>query len=157
MLVFTLSRQRCALPLSRVERVVRAVEISPLPKAPSIVMGLINVCGQAVPVLSVRRLLGLPEAEMGLDDQMLIARTSRRRVAILVDDAEGVAGLEDGDMTPSEELFPGIECLEGVVKLKGGIVYIYDLDKFLSLDEEAAMDRLLVLYPGQPDAGGHDA
>jgi purine-binding chemotaxis protein CheW len=143
LLVFTLSEQRCALALSDVERIVRVVEITPLPKAPEIVMGLINVRGRAIPVLNIRTLFNLPEAGIALSDQMIIARTSRRTVAILVDNAVGVVDCGQEDITAAEELFPGIGYLKGVVKLRDGIAYIYDLNSFLSLDEEAMLDRVL--------------
>jgi purine-binding chemotaxis protein CheW len=146
LLVFTLSEQRCALALSDIERIVRIVEINPLPKAPEIVLGLINVQGRAVPVLNIRKLFNLPEVVITLSDQMIIARTSHRTVAILVDNAVGVVDCKQEDITPAEELFPGIGYLKGVAKLKDGIAYIYDLDSFLSLDEEAMLDR--VLTPG---------
>ena len=54
LLLFTLSEQRCALALSVVERIVPVVEVTPLPKAPEMVMGLINVRGRAIPVLNIR-------------------------------------------------------------------------------------------------------
>ena len=143
LLVFTLSEQRCALALSDVERIVHVVEINPLPKAPEIVTGLINLQGRAIPVLNIRTLFNLPKVEIALSDQMIIAHTSSRTVAILVDNAVGVVDYGREDSIAAEELFPGIGYLKGVVKLKDGIAYIYDLDKFLSLDEEAMLDRVL--------------
>ncbi len=151
LLIFTLSQQLCALPLSVVERIVRAVEIHPLAKAPEVVMGLINLQGRAVPVLNIRKLFRLPYIEMALSDQIIIAHTAGRIVGILVDEAVGVEEYRAEDVIPSEELFPGIEYLEGVVRLResqtfrgaGDIVYIYDLDRFLSLEEKTVIDRLL--------------
>lgn len=161
LLIFTLSQQLCALPLSVVERIIRAVEIHPLPKAPEVVLGLINVQGRAIPVLNVRKLFRLPWTEMTLNDQIIIAHTSGRSVGLLVDNTEGVRDYREEDVITSEELFPGIEYLEGVMKLRGsiplqtmtenpqvfwgagGIVYIYDLDRFLSLEEKAVIDQLL--------------
>ena len=168
-LIFTLSQQLCALPLSVIERIVRVVEIHPLPKAPEVVLGLINVHGRAIPVLDVRKLFRLPSPEMALSDQIIIAHTSGRIVGLLVDNTEGVHEYREEDVVTSEELFPGIEYLEGVVKLKagvreksqtfwssGGIVYIYDLDRFLSLEEKAVIDRLLPPGSTMPEVGWHD-
>lgn len=143
LVVFTLSGQHCALPLSRVERIVHLVEINPLPKAPEIVTGVINFCGLAIPVLNIRKLFRLPDIEMSINDQLIIARTSSRTVAILIENSIGVAEFGDQDIITADELFPGIEHLEGVVKLKDGIVYIYDIDRFLSLEEKSALDRLV--------------
>ncbi len=143
LLVFTISGQNCALPLSRVERIVRLVEINPLPKAPEIVTGLINFRGLAVPVLNIRKLFRLPDIETTLNDQLIIADTSSRTVAILIENSLGVAEYREQDLITADELFPGIEHLEGVVKLKDGIAYIYDIDRFLSLEEKTALDRMV--------------
>lgn len=143
LLVFTLSDLRCALKLSDTERILRAVEITPVPKAPEIVMGLINVQGRVIPVLNIRRLLRLPEIEMTLNDQIIIARTSTRPAAILVDNVQGVVEFSEQEIMVPEELYPGIEYLEGVTKLKDGIIYIYNLDTFLSSEEKAELEDLL--------------
>lgn len=119
-------------------------------------MGLINVQGRAIPVLNIRKLFRFPESETALSDQLIIARTSRRPLAILVESTEGVAEYRNEDVTKSEELFPGIERLKGVAGLKDGIVYIYDLDRFLSLDEEAALDRLVPPGPVISGKGSGD-
>jgi purine-binding chemotaxis protein CheW len=143
LLVFALSDLRCALPLADVERVLRAVEISPLPKAPEIVMGLINVQGCIIPVLNIRKFFCLPEIEMTLNDQIIIARTTSRPIAILVDNVLSVSEYSEQDILAPEQLFPGIEYLEGVVKLEDGIIYIYNLDMFLSSQEKAEIEHLL--------------
>jgi purine-binding chemotaxis protein CheW len=137
--VFTLDEPRCALYLSAVERVVRAVEITPLPKAPEIVMGVVNVQGRIMPVIDVRSRFRLPAREMRLDDRFIIARTSSRPVALVVDSVAGVLKLEDS----AEQSFPFAEYMQGAAKTKDDLVLIYDLDRFLSLDEENMLDAAL--------------
>jgi purine-binding chemotaxis protein CheW len=143
LLIFALSGLRCALEISDVERILHAVEISPVPKAPEIVMGLVNVQGRIIPVLNIRKLLRLSEIELSLNDQIIIARTASRPVAILVDNVHGVAELSEQEIISPEALYPGIPYLEGVTKLKDGITYIYNLDKFLSSEEKAGIEHLL--------------
>ncbi len=143
LLVFALSGLHCALRLSDIERILHAVEITPVPNAPVIVMGLINVQGGIIPVLNIRRLLRLPEIEMTLNDQIILSRTTSFPVAILVDNVQGVAEFNEQDIIAPEELYPGIEHLEGIAKLKDGILYIYNLDRFLSSEERSEIAHLL--------------
>jgi purine-binding chemotaxis protein CheW len=143
LLVFCLSGQLCALPLQSIERIILSVEISPLPRAPEIVSGLINIHGMAVPVLNIRKLFHLPDIEITLSDQIIIAHTLSWLVAIPVNEVSGIFEYEEQDFITAEELFPGIEYMEGVVKLKEGIVYIYDLGRLLSLDDIAVIEPLL--------------
>lgn len=134
-IVFTLSEQRYALHLANVERVIHIVEMTPLSNAPEIVMGLINIQGRAIPVLNILKLFRLPEIEPRLSDRMIIAHTSARTVAIPANDVIGIAECEVQDVTLSDNLFPGIHYLEGVARLDDGILYICDLEKFLSPSE----------------------
>jgi purine-binding chemotaxis protein CheW len=138
--VFTLDEPRYALFLSAVERVIRAVEITRLPKAPEIVLGVINLQGQVIPVVDIRQRLHLPAREMNIDDRFIIARTSRRLVALVVNTVDGVRGLAAREMATAEQFLPGAKYIRGVAKLEGDLVLICDLDQFLSFDEEQALN-----------------
>jgi len=143
LVMFRLDEQRYALPLSAVERVVHAVEVTPLPGAPSIVLGAIDMAGCILPVLNLRRRFLLPEREIGLADQFLIARAGRRLVALVIDEAQGVIADEQAAVTGSDRIVPGLDQFHGVVKLDDGLVLIHDLEKFLSLDEARALDAAI--------------
>jgi purine-binding chemotaxis protein CheW len=143
LVVFALEDQRYALHLSAVERIVRAVEMTPLPKAPEIVIGVINVQGRIIPVFNIRRRFHLPEREIELSDQLIIANTARRTVALPVDTVDGVIERLSEEVTPADQVLPRIEYVEGIVKLENGLVLIHDLDKFLSIDEGTKLDEAL--------------
>jgi purine-binding chemotaxis protein CheW len=141
--VFVLDEQRYALLLSAVERVVRAVEITLLPKAPAVVLGVINVHGQVIPVVDARKRFRLPERGMDLNDRFIIAHTSRRRIALVVDSVLGIKELAEQESVSSDQVLPFAEYINGVAKVEGDLVLIYDLDEFLSLDEEYGLDVAL--------------
>ena len=143
LVMFRLDEQRYALPLSAVERVVHAVEVTPLPGAPDIVLGAIDVGGCILPVLNLRRRFLLPERDIGLADQFLIAQAGRRVVALVIDEAQGVIAHEQAAVIGSDRIVPGLEQFQGVVRLDDGLVLIHDLEKFLSLDEARALDAAI--------------
>lgn len=143
LMVFRLDDQRYALTLSAVDRVVRMVTITPLPNAPDIVLGVVNVQGRVIPVINVRRRFGLPEREMALTDQLLVAHTARRPVALVADAVLEVIACAEQSLITAENILPGLEYVEGVVKLTDGLILIHDLDKFLSLEEEDSLDQAL--------------
>jgi purine-binding chemotaxis protein CheW len=126
-----------------VERAIRMVEITPLPKSPKIVLGLVNIHGEVIPVLNLRKRFRLPEREADLGDQLIIARTARRLVVLVVDTVSDVLALPSGELVAPETILPQLEHVEGVVKLDDGIVFIQDLDTFLSLEEEQALEAAI--------------
>ncbi|MEW6418299.1 MAG: chemotaxis protein CheW [Nitrospirota bacterium] len=126
LIVFTLDEQRYALYLHAVERVIRSIEITSLPKAPDIVLGVINVQGRVIPVVNIRKRFRLPEKEISLSDQMIISRTANRSVALPVDNVIDVIEYPEEKVVPSEEILPDIEYVKGVIKLKDGLILIHD-------------------------------
>jgi purine-binding chemotaxis protein CheW len=140
---FTLEEQRFAVCLSVVERIIRSVEITPLPKAPEIVLGIINVHGEIIPVIDIRKLFHLPAREINLEDQLIIARTPKRSVVLEVDSVEGVSEVAQNQVIDTKEVFPYADYLSGITVIENNIVLINDIEKFLSLDQQQALDKAL--------------
>lgn len=142
-IVFSLDEQMFAVRLAAIERVIRAVEVTPLPDAPKLVRGVINLLGEIIPVFDTRQRFGLAAREIDLSNQILIARARTRHVALVVDTVKGVHAGAQEDMIAAEKIRPISEHITGVVKLADGLMLIHDLDKFLSLEEEKALDAAL--------------
>jgi purine-binding chemotaxis protein CheW len=149
LVMFTLSRQRYALRLPVVQQVVRMVEITPLPKAPEIVRGVVNLRGNIIPVFSVRKRFGLPEDEPNLSDQLIIANTATRTVALVVDSVNDVVEQRADEIVETTTIVPGAKYVEGIAKLEDGILFIHDLDRFLSSEEENRLHELLAKPKGK--------
>lgn len=147
LLVFTLDDQQYALRLEAVERIVRAAAITPLPKAPDIILGILDIQGEVVPVINVRKRFRQPEREIRPTDQFIIARARSLTVALLVDAAQSVvAEAEPGHMA-MDDILAGMEYVAGVARTAAGLVLIHDLDTFLSLGEEQLL--LEAMEPGK--------
>jgi purine-binding chemotaxis protein CheW len=143
LVVFTMDEQRYALQLAAVERVVRMVEVTLLPQAPQIVLGVINAQGRIIPVVDIRRRFRLPARDIRLSDHLLIARTARRTVALALDAVTGIVEGSAQAVITAEEILPGLEYVEGVIKLEDGLILIHDLDTLLSLEEEQTLAAAL--------------
>ncbi|MFH1743140.1 MAG: chemotaxis protein CheW [bacterium] len=142
-LVYRIDEQGYGLFLSDLERATRAVAITPIVDAPENIMGIINLQGRVVPVLNMRKKLGLSEREVEPSDHFIIARTGWRTVALAVDSVEGVVELLKADVVQSEEIAPGLESVRGVVKIHDDLILIYDLDRFLFCEELEELDAAL--------------
>lgn len=142
-LVFTLDAPRYALPVATVRRVIRALQITPLPKAPEIVLGVINLQGQIIPVVDIRKRFRLPERAMEIDDRIIIAQASKRPVGLVVDAVVDVHELATRDIADAGQVLPSAEYVLGVAKVADEMVLINDLDRFLALPEEQTLDAAL--------------
>ena len=145
LVVFQIGEHQFAVGVAAVERVLRAVEIEPVPDAPRGVRGVINLRGRIVPVFDLAARFGQPAREVRASDHLVIARTHWRTVALLVDSVVGVVDRSNARVTPAEEILPDLECISGVMKVDGGLVLVHDVEKFLSIEDHAALQLALNL------------
>jgi purine-binding chemotaxis protein CheW len=119
------------------------VDITPLPKAPSNVLGIINVKGDIIPVYNPRQRFYLTERDIHLTDQLLIARTSQRTIALLVDSVDAVVEVAEEEIVEAKTITLQSEYIQGVIKLRDGLVLIHDLELFFSTEEERTLTEAL--------------
>jgi purine-binding chemotaxis protein CheW len=138
LVVWLLDAQRYALPLARVERVVRAVAVTPLPDAPSVICGVIDFHNHLIPVVNMRLRLHLPPRDVALTDLLVLAHGATRTVAFFADAVSGTLDQPDDAVAHGDG-----GCIAGIARLADGIILIQDLDRVLSLADEHALDLAL--------------
>jgi purine-binding chemotaxis protein CheW len=143
-LVFEVGGVRYALPASDVREIVRAVTIVPLPKAPPIVEGVIDVRGDLVPVLDVRSRFRLAPKSLSHTDHLVLAWAGPRLVAIRVDRAQNLLRVEPESIADPTLTTRDVQYVAGVAKLPDGLVLIHDLRAFLDEAEATAIDQATV-------------
>ncbi|HJV64198.1 MAG TPA: chemotaxis protein CheW [Geomonas sp.] len=152
--VLRLDQQRYALQLAAVSRVVRMVEITPLPRARKALLGLVNVQGEILPVVDLRSCLNHQRRPVTPEDVLVIVQAEGGKVAL---PADAVGGVLDpaGHLLLWETERPGqSEFLAGLVKLPGGMVMLFDLEKIASLCGEFGSAALLAPpQQGEPPGG----
>ncbi|CAM4449640.1 purine-binding chemotaxis protein CheW [Corallococcus exiguus] len=146
-LLFTLERQRYGLPVEDVRELVRAARLTPLPQAPDVVEGLLNLRGELLPVLDLRRRFRHPARALSPMDHFIVASTGGRLVAMRVDRAEGLHAVTPGEWDPSPRELPGVGYVAGAAKLTDGLVLVHDLRSFLSEAEALQLDSALGALP----------
>jgi purine-binding chemotaxis protein CheW len=146
--VFVVDSLRMGLPLQSVVKAVPACELTPLPEAPMLVVGAFNLHGQAIAVLDLRRRLGLLERPIGLDDYLLIIDVHRRRIALLIDEPEGVLECPADALVPGTALAEGAPRTPGLIALNDGLLLVEEPAQFLDTSDMARLDRALAAGAG---------
>ncbi len=136
-IVFWLDKQKFALNLSIVERVVRIAEVAPIPKTPDFILGAINYQGEFIPVVNTRNLFNLKEKDASLSDQLIIALVSNIKIALWVDSVSDIIEQDNKNIIKSDQVLMNSEYVEGALKLNDEMVIIYDLNTFFELNKEA--------------------
>lgn len=131
-LIFQIDDQRFALTLSDVERVVRAVEVTPLPLSERYILGLVDVQGPVLMVINSRKVLGIPEKEVELSDQFIILKTSLNRVILVADSVIGVVTLAVQDLPPEKRYLKENNYIDFAARFDDSIVLVINLDKLIA-------------------------
>ena len=141
--LMTVDGQTYALLLAAVDRVLRMVEVTPLPGAPDVVEGVIDIQGEVVPVVSIRRRLGLAHRPVEISDSLVVAHARNRRLAVIAESVLGVAERSGDDVVSTSGIARAAPYIEGVLKTGDGLVLIQDLDKFFSFEEESSLEQAM--------------
>jgi purine-binding chemotaxis protein CheW len=134
-LLFKVDDKNFGLNLLSVERVVRSVEVTPLPSSPEYLLGLVDVQGSVIQALNTRRLLGIPERDIELSDQFIIAKTSDHSLILVVDSVFGVVEFPLQNVVAGRQEAGGPRYVDSVTRFDDSLVMIIDLEKFVSLLE----------------------
>ena len=126
--------------VQKVQEVIRFQEMTRVPQAPPVVSGLINLRGQIVTALDLRRRLGLREREAGQRPMNVVVRTDDGVVSLLVDEIGDVVEVDQESFEPPPETLRGVarELVRGVYKLKDRLLLLLDTERVVNLDAGGA-------------------
>jgi purine-binding chemotaxis protein CheW len=120
----------------KVQEVIRYQEMTQVPLASNVIRGLINLRGQIVTAVDLRRRLALPERPPEQQPMNVILRTEEGAVSLLVDEIGDVLEMEEDflERPPETMHHTAREMVRGVYKLKQQLLLILDTDKVLQLE-----------------------
>ena len=155
MVVFEIGASRFALPVTDVEQIVRAVAITPLPLAPHVVEGVIDLHGLVVPVIDLRRRYGLAAAPVRVDEHFVVARAGERAVAFRAEPSTRLVDIDADDVDAASGVIAGTSHVSGIARTPDGVVLIQDLRALLSAAESNALAAALdaALHPAVAERG----
>lgn len=142
-LVVEIAGVRYGLPLSHVLEVIRAVYITPLPDAPDVVEGVIEVRGRIVPVFDLRLRFGLPSRHLDPAEQIVIVKAGRRRAGLRCDRTDWIERIAPQRLRDAPAIVRRGRRLAGLASLDDGLVVIHDPERFLADAERESLDRAL--------------
>jgi len=150
-LVVDMDGQRYGFPAAGVREVLQAVTVTPLPSAPPIVEGVVDVRGEVLPVLDVRRRFRHPARPLSASDHLVAAWAGERVVVVRVERALDRVRLEPRQVEEARRVVPEETRVAGIARLPDGLVLIHHLGSFLEVGEGEALDAALA---GLRAAGG---
>ncbi|MCX6280804.1 MAG: chemotaxis protein CheW [Bacteroidetes bacterium] len=140
--IFTIEGQRFGLDLVAVQRIERAALITKVPEMPEFIYGIIDYHGKILPVFNLRKKLGLPDKPVASSWRFLILNTANRMMIIAADIIEGVMDMPSGNLIQGTEIESNLSQA-AFIRLDDGIIFIYDINSFLSSGDEIDLEKVL--------------
>jgi purine-binding chemotaxis protein CheW len=130
-LEFLLAQETYAIETNFVREVYPMTELTPLPCTPVFVFGLINVRGQILTVIDMKKLFDLPERGITNLNKVIVVRKDAMELGILADEIIGICNIPVSELQPPLSTMTGIhaEYLKGVT---GERLIVLDMERFLT-------------------------
>lgn len=142
--LFNVETLRIGLNLDVVQRIEGAAEITRIPDMPVSIAGIVDYHGTIIPVYDLRRRFGLPVKDVHSSWKFIIVDSGKRRMILVADEVEGVFDVDLSDVIPGPTLDKGMDQ-PSFLRIEDGIVYIFDIDRFLTAEEEMKLESALKL------------
>ncbi len=131
---FFLDREEYGVNVKQVQEIRRVGEVTPVPRAPEFVRGVINLRGRILPVVDLRAKLGMGEVAASPAARILVVRIKDRALGLLADRASQVLKVLVSriEPPPEEVVDRGGDYIRGLAKLDDRLIILVDLEKLLA-------------------------
>ncbi len=136
-LIWVEGGQRYGLPVENIRKAERMVAITALRSPVPGLLGVINVAGQVVPVISLKPQLDAESpGRPRFTDQLVLGRSQYRTVALLAEQIEGVTEVNEESLLPRGDMIPMSAPWAALIKSPAGLVLMPELDELLHVPLE---------------------
>ncbi len=144
LVTFKLGNEEYGLDILHVQEINKIVDITEVPQAPSFVEGIINLRGKVIPVIDLRKRLGMEEKPDDQHTRIIVAKIDGKTTGFRVDAVKEVLRISSGSLESPPEVVAGSnsEFFKSVAKLENRLLILIDLGKLLSREEKSTVDGL---------------
>ena len=128
---FHIADEKYGVDVSSVQEVLKEVDITPVPGAPYIILGIINLRGNVVTVVDPRRKFNLPESTITEQSRIVVVEACDQEVGLLVDKVSEVVILNNKEIenSPNVGANEASNCFQGVCNRSEEMLILVDLNK----------------------------
>lgn len=136
LVAFRLNNQIYALPIEPIVQIIEMVTITPIPQVDPVIEGVINVRGRTVPVVKMRRHLGMPDSLLGLHTPIILVIYRGLMVGLVADAVIDVFRVSVDQQALAEEILPEelekAPILKGLIYVAGEVMLLLDVENLFT-------------------------
>ena len=138
LVTFRLGSGEYAIDIMQAKEIIKMEKITLIPNAPDFVEGVINLRGNIIPIIDLKKRFNLEEIEGDKNTGIIIVKIEDVDMGIIIDSISKVVYISNSDIQPPPPMLSGIgqKYIKGVGKLEDKLLVVLDLEKLFTTDEE---------------------
>ncbi len=139
--IFKLAGESYGVPIEYVKTIEKMTDMTRVPNAPRYLEGVINLRGEVVPIINMRRRFNLPKAQGAEDARTIILELEEISVGMIVDSSSEVLSIDDSaiDQTISLDAAVQDEHIRGIGKIDERMIILLNLYKVLQIQDSETL------------------
>ncbi len=139
---FVLHGEEYGVPILSVQEIIRYETLTRVPQSPEFIDGVLNLRGQVIPVMNLRKKFGLPPRENDKSTRIIVVEVQKRVVGMVVDQVSEVLQINSEDIDPPPPMGTQVNAsyISGMGKIDDQLVILLDIDKVLSSEEMSMIE-----------------
>ena len=146
-LTFSLDNEEYGIGILKVKEIIGMLPITPVPRTPEFVKGVVNLRGKVIPVLALRLKFGMEEIDFTDRTTIIVVEVGQQggllQIGIVVDSVSEVVSIktEEIEETPAFGYTLDTDYILGMAKLDNSVKILLDIDKVLTNEEVVILDN----------------
>ena len=141
---FKIGEEEFGVDITKVQEIIRMVDITRVPNAPHFVEGVINLRGKVIPIIDMRKRLELDSKDYDKDTRIVVVEIEGKIVGFIVDSVSEVLRINQAVTEAPPPMVAGInsEFITSIAKLDDRLLILLDLERVLTSEEKGEMSEL---------------
>jgi len=136
---FHVGGEEFGLDILRVQEIIRPQDLTRVPNLPEFVEGVINLRGNVIPVIALRKCFGFDASDHSKQTRIVVVEVNSGVLGFVVDSVSEVLRIPGSTVEPPPKLGKvEREYISGVAKLEGRLLLLFDVDKLMNASEQQA-------------------
>jgi purine-binding chemotaxis protein CheW len=133
-----------ALEIMRIKEIIRPQKLTPIPKAPPFIEGVINLRGAVIPIVDLRKRFDIPTVTVDRKTRVIICALFGKILGLVVDEVAEVRRYSRQEIQPSPQFLQGkgAEYFHGICRREEDLVMVLNLETLLSSSEKIDLETI---------------
>jgi purine-binding chemotaxis protein CheW len=145
LVTFHIGDEEFGVDILNIQGINRMVEVTKVPNAPDYVEGIINLRGKVIPIIDLRKRLGMVEKEYDKNTRFIVVEMKDKVIGFIVDSVNEVLRINKGITEAPPPMVSGIDSdfITAVGKLEDRLLILLDIEKILSSEEKKELEQII--------------